>query len=312
MCDMCVIAGIVRRNRNDQDTPAETEAAVFRESQEQERDMLKEMLDNVRKTSPLIQNITNYVTANDCANITLAWGASPIMSDCEEETEDMAGICMGLNINMGTLNSRTAGTMLAAGKAYNVRKKTVILDPVGVGASRYRKALARDLMEKVKFTAVKGNISEVRTLITGTSGSRGVDADLGEAVTEENLEQYIPLAKKFAEDTGAVVVITGAIDLVADASRAFVIRNGHSAMSRITGCGCMLSSILTACMAANPAKPLEAAAASVAAMGLCGERACRRMEREHAGNASCRTWMIDEIYNLTGEELEKGADYELY
>ena len=103
--------------------------------------MLKEMLDNVRKTSPLIQNITNYVTANDCANITLAWGGSPIMSDCEEEAEDMAGICMGLNINMGTLNPRTAATMLAAGKAYNARKKPVILDPVGVGASGYRRKL---------------------------------------------------------------------------------------------------------------------------------------------------------------------------
>ena len=274
--------------------------------------MLKEMLDNVRKTSPLIQNITNYVTANDCANITLAWGGSPIMSDCEEEAEDMAGICMGLNINMGTLNPRTAATMLAAGKAYNARKKPVILDPVGVGASGYRRKLAAEFMEELRFTAIKGNVSEIRTLITGTAGSRGVDADLGEAVTEENLEQYVQMAKKFAADTGAVVVVTGAIDIAADPSRAFVIRNGHSAMSRITGCGCMLSSILTACIAANPAKPLEAAAASVAAMGLCGERACRQMEKEHAGNASCRTWLIDETYNLTGENLEKGADYELY
>ena len=145
--------------------------------------MLKEMLDNVRKTSPLIQNITNYVTANDCANITLAWGASPIMSDYEGEAEDMARICMGLNINMGTLNPRTAGAMLAAGKAYNARKKPVILDPVGVGASGYRRKLASEFMAQLRFTAVKGNVSEIRTLITGTAGSRGVDADLGEAVT---------------------------------------------------------------------------------------------------------------------------------
>ena len=142
--------------------------------------MLKEMLDNVRKTSPLIQNITNYVTANDCANITLAWGGSPIMSDHEEEAEDMARICMGLNINMGTLNPRTAGAMMAAGKAYNARKKPVILDPVGVGASGYRRKLASEFMEQLRFTVIKGNVSEIRTLITGTAGSRGVDADLGE------------------------------------------------------------------------------------------------------------------------------------
>ena len=166
--------------------------------------MLKEMLDNVRKTSPLIQNITNYVTANDCANITLAWGGSPIMSDHEEEAEDMARICMGLNINMGTLNPRTAGAMMAAGKAYNARKKPVILDPVGVGASGYRRKLASEFMEQLRFTVIKGNVSEIRTLITGTAGSRGVDADLGEAVTEKNLEQYVQMAKKFAADTGAV------------------------------------------------------------------------------------------------------------
>lgn len=285
---------------------------MHREKTGRKRYMLRELLDNVREKAPLIQNITNYVTANDCANITLACGASPIMSDCKEEAEDMSRICWGLNINMGTLNPRKAETMVLAGRCYNEKNKPVILDPVGVGASGYRKALAAELMKNIKFQAIKGNISEIRSLITGGTGSRGVDADQGEAVTEVNLKRYIEMAQDFAKETGAVILITGAIDIAADSFRAFAVRGGHETMSRITGCGCMLGSLLAAFEGANPEKSLEAAAAAAAAMSLCGERACRRMVKEQAGNASCRTWLIDEMYKLSGEELEKGADYELY
>ena len=70
--------------------------------------MLGTCLDNVRKTTPLVHNITNYVTVNDVANILLACGASPIMSDEPEDVEDITSICGGLNINIGTLNSRSA------------------------------------------------------------------------------------------------------------------------------------------------------------------------------------------------------------
>lgn len=128
---------------------------MHREKTGRKRYMLRELLDNVREKAPLIQNITNYVAANDCANITLACGASPIMSDCKEEAEDMSRICWGLNINMGTLNPRKAETMVLAGRCYNEKNKPVILDPVGVGASGYRKALAAELMKNIKFQALK-------------------------------------------------------------------------------------------------------------------------------------------------------------
>lgn len=274
--------------------------------------MLGEMLENVRKKSPLIQNITNYVTANDCANITLACGASPTMSDGEEEALEMASLCDGLNINMGTLHPRSIKAMLMAGKQSNVCQHPVVLDPVGAGASTYRMDTAATLLKEIQFTVIRGNISEIKTIANGRGSSKGVDANAADAVTEETLPSVIAFAKNFARATKAVIAISGAIDIVADDSKAYVIRNGHPIMAQITGCGCMLSSMTAAYLAANPGHALEAAAAASIAMGLCGEKAYEKTMLQHAGNSSCRNYLIDAVYQLTGEELEKGAKYELH
>ena len=160
--------------------------------------MLKEMLENVREKCPLIHNITNYVTVNDCANALLACGGSPIMSDDIEEVEEITTICGGLNINIGTLNQRTIPAMLKAGKKANELGHPVILDPVGAGASALRTETAYTLMEEVKLTVIRGNISEIKTLATGSGTTKGVDADVADKVTEENLVQSAEFAKAFA------------------------------------------------------------------------------------------------------------------
>ena len=273
--------------------------------------MLKEMLENVRKTCPLIHNITNYVTVNDCANVLLACGGSPIMSDDVDEAEDITSICGGLNINIGTLNQRTIPTMHKAGKKANELGHPVVLDPVGAGASGLRTQTAKDLIENVKFTVIRGNISEIKALALGTGGARGVDADVSDKVTKENLPQAVAFAKGFARETGAVIAITGAIDIVADGEKAYCIYNGHPMMSSITGTGCQLSSITAAYVTANPESPLEAAAAAVCLMGVCGEKAYARLTAQD-GNATYRNYIIDAIYNLTGEELEEMAKYDVF
>lgn len=272
--------------------------------------MFQEILENVRKTSPLIHNITNYVTVNDCANILLACGGSPIMADDPGEVEEITSICKGLNINIGTLNQRTIPSMLAAGKKANELNHPVVLDPVGAGASRLRTATALKLVEEIRFAVIRGNISEIKTLASGSTTTQGVDANLSDQVTEENLDQAVAFAKSFAKEIGAVVAITGAIDIVADEEKAFCIRNGHKDMSKITGTGCQLSALTAAYVTANPEKPLEAAAAAVCSMGLCGEIARERMT-ELDGNASYRNYIIDAIYNLTPEKLEAGARFEI-
>ena len=272
--------------------------------------MLGICLDNVRKTVPLVHNITNYVTVNDVANILLACGGSPIMSDEPEDVEDITSICGGLNINIGTLNSRTITSMLLAGKKANALGHPVVLDPVGAGASHLRTDTAFRLLREVQFTVIRGNISEIKTLASGAGTTKGVDADVADKVTEENLDSAVAFAKAFAAKTGAVVAITGAIDIVADAHKAYCIRNGHPMMSAVTGTGCQLSALTAAFCAANPDKPLEAAAAAVCAMGLAGEVAHSRLTKRD-GSATYRNYIIDAIYNMTPEQLEEGARYEM-
>lgn len=272
--------------------------------------MLKEMLDNVREKCPLIHNITNYVTVNDCANILLACGGSPIMADDADEAEEITAICGGLNINIGTLNQRTIPAMHLAGRKANELGHPVVLDPVGAGASKLRTNTAKELIEDVKFTVIRGNISEIKTLALGTGGAKGVDADVADKVTKENLPHAVAFAKEFARKTGAVIAITGAIDIVADGEKAFCIYNGHPMMSSITGTGCQLSAMTAAYVAANPESPLEAAAAAVCAMGICGKKAHARLT-EQDGNSSYRNYIIDAIFHLNGEELERCAKYEI-
>lgn len=268
------------------------------------------MLQNVRRSAPLIHNITNYVTVNDCANILLACGGSPIMADDPGEAEEITAICGGLNINIGTLNAHTIPSMFAAGKKSNALGHPVLLDPVGAGASKLRTDTARKLLEEVKFTVIRGNISEIKTLALGSGNTKGVDADVADSVTEETLSQAVDFAKDFAKKTGAVIAVTGAIDIVTDGKKAYCIRNGHADMSKITGTGCQLSAMTTAYITANQSHVLEAAAAAVCAMGLCGEKAKARMT-EADGNISYRNYIIDAVCNLTPEELERGAKYEM-
>ena len=272
--------------------------------------MLGTCLDNVRKTTPLVHNITNYVTVNDVANILLACGASPIMSDEPEDVEDITSICGGLNINIGTLHRTSIDGMYRAGaKAASLGHK-ILLDPVGAGASHLRTSTAVGLMKKIPFTVIRGNISEIKTLALGSGTTKGVDADVADKVTDENLDSAVAFAKNFAKDHNCVVAITGAIDLVADADTCYVIRNGRAEMGSITGTGCQLSGMMTAYLVANPDEPLKAAAAAVCAMGFAGEIGWSHMKPED-GNSTYRNRIIDAICHMDGETLEKGAKYEV-
>jgi len=272
--------------------------------------MLEDCITEVREKSPLIHNITNYVTVNDVANILLALGANPIMSDEPEDVQDITSICGGLNINIGTLNKRSIEAMFLAGHRANELGHAVLLDPVGAGASRLRTETALKLSEEIRFDMIRGNISEIKTMACGSGTTKGVDADTADAVTEENLDRMVLFAKSFAEDRNCIIAITGAIDLVADKKQCYVIRNGRPEMCRITGTGCQLSGMMTAFAVANPERRLEAAAASVCAMGLAGEIGFANM-REGDGNSTYRNRIIDAVYNMNAGQLKEGAKYEI-
>lgn len=265
--------------------------------------MISLYLQQVQQKKPLVHCITNYVTVNDCANMVLACGASPIMADDEREVEDITSICNGLVLNIGTLNGRTVAAMIKAGKKANALGCPVILDPVGAGASALRTETVFQLLKEVKFTAIRGNISEIKTVALGTGTTKGVDADVADEINEQTLPEVLRFARRLAKDTGAVIIITGKQDLLTDGERSCLISNGHAMMSRITGSGCMLTCLLGAYLAAAPEAAFEACTAAVAAMGLAGELAYQ----PGCGTLTFRTGLLDAISTMTAEQLEGGA-----
>ncbi len=271
---------------------------------------MKTILENVRKNVPLVHFITNYVTVNDVANMMLACGGSPIMSDDIADVEDITTICNATVINIGTLNQRTIESMIAAGQKANALGHPVILDPVGAGASKLRTETTFRLLKEVKFSVIRGNISEIKTVYSGSGSTKGVDADVADTVTDANLAETAAFAKKLSKTTGAIIAITGAIDIIADAENAYATRNGVADMSKITGTGCMLDGVIAGYVAANPDNKTNAVVAAIAAEGLCGELAAKKVKVEGSGTSSLRMHLIDAMSNLDGDTLVKGAKVE--
>ena len=231
------------------------------------------LISKVKENAPLVHCITNYVTVTDCANGLLAVGASPIMADQISEVADIVNICNALVLNIGTANERTAASMLAAGRAANQKGIPVLLDPVGVGASVFRRDLVEKIMQEVKLAAIRGNASEIRVLAKAKSGlSRGVDVGLNDLITLQNMDYAADFMCEFCRQTGAAVSLSGAIDIVADQRSAFALFNGHEQMTRLTGCGCLLSAI-TGAFLSVAATSLEGLRGAASLWAVCGELA---------------------------------------
>ncbi len=263
---------------------------------------LKHALEAVRDTQPLVHSITNYVTVNDCANVLLASGASPIMSDEPEDVTDITALCQALVINIGTLNKESIKAMYAAGGVSAKLGHPIVLDPVGAGASRLRTETAAGLLDRLPIAVVRGNMSEIKALALGASATRGVDVCPDDLVTPDNLYDSAAFACDFAKKSRGMVAITGAIDIVADETQAFALHNGDPIMGKITGTGCMLSCLCAAYLAAKPS--LDALLAATAHMAIAGEVARRRMEGQD-GTASFRTYLIDAVSLMTGDMMEE-------
>lgn len=266
---------------------------------------LGKYLDHLRKVNPLVHHLTNYVTVNDCANGCLAIGGSPVMADSCDEAADMASIASSVVLNIGTLNVSHVESMMIAGRKANERHIPVIFDPVGVGATPFRKRMAEELMNEVHMTVVRGNMSEILSLGGEDVRTKGVDSsgtvDMKEAET---------IARSLAEKWKSVAVISGPVDIVTDGRRTILIHNGCDTMPLITGSGCMCTTIIGTFCGANPENPLESAAAAMTAMGLAGERAWKEWGKSGLGHF--HLGLIDELGKMTGKTLEEGARYEEY
>ena len=264
----------------------------------------------VREKAPLVQCITNMVTVNDCANILLAAGGSPTMAHHPLEVAEAVAGVQALVLNLGAVAHAEA--MLIAGKEANRLGVPVILDPVAVGFTTLRRATCARLLEEIRFTVIRGNASEIRALARREAGGSGVDAAAADAITEDTLPAADALCRDLARRTGAVVALSGAVDLLTDGTTTVLLRNGSPTMGRITGSGCMLSALMGAFCGASPDRPLSAAAAAAAAMDLAGETAEALRLQKGTGNATFRIDLIDAVFNFTEDQLTQGVRYEIY
>ncbi|MDR1885832.1 MAG: hydroxyethylthiazole kinase [Synergistaceae bacterium] len=265
------------------------------------RSELGAYLDKVRSARPIVHHNTNYVTANDCANVTLAVGASPIMADDPSEAAEVTSRAGALVLNMGTPSASRIRAMILSGRRANELDIPVVFDPVGVGASRFRSDSAREILRCVRCTVIRCNASEMSSLAGGREGAAGVDARRGGT----DLEGTIEAAKKISGIYGCVTASTGPTDVVTDGSRTVLIRNGHQSMGMITGTGCMCDSLVASFCAAG-APGMEAAICGVACMGIAGELAFKLAGS--GGTGRLRTAMIDSISNMTPEVLAELMD----
>ncbi|VBB06970.1 hydroxyethylthiazole kinase [Lucifera butyrica] len=262
-------------------------------------EILSEIADNLlhlREKKPLIHHITNYVTVNDCANMTLAVGASPVMADDIGEVEEMVAFAAALVLNMGTLNLRTVDSMLAAGRKARKAGIPVIFDPVGVGATKLRTETAAAILREVRPSVIRGNMSEIKLLAGLKTDIKGVDS----AAAEEDGEI---IAAGLSRELDCVVAITGKRDIIAYRNRLCYIDNGHPSLAQVTGTGCMATSLI-GCYCGVTDDWFCGAAAGILTMGLAGEVAQRSL-RAGEGIGTFRVRLFDAVSTMLPEFILK-------
>ncbi|MDR0422252.1 MAG: hydroxyethylthiazole kinase [Proteiniphilum sp.] len=256
-------------------------------------DRLVRDLNLVRKQSPLVHNITNYVAMNNSANALLAVGASPVMAHSTDEAAEMAGIASSLVINIGTLDAGWVSAMLIAGKTALERQIPVIFDPVGAGATAYRSQVCTQIIEECKPSIIRGNASEIIALFNAGAKTKGVDS------TNASEDALNP-AKALARESGSTVVVSGETDYITDGITVETVKNGNPMMARVTGMGCTASAIVGAFAAVNPNR-LEAATHAMFVMGIAGETAAGYSK----GNGTLQVNFLDMLFNLDEEIIRK-------
>lgn len=254
----------------------------------------------LRERKPLVHQITNYVVMNETANATLSLGALPVMAHARQEVEEMVGLAGALVINIGTLSEHWIEAMLLAGKAANARGVPIVVDPVGVGATRYRTETAKRLLDEVSIHVIRGNAGEIASLVGVEAEVRGVES-MG--VGSEPAELAAEAARSLNVQAAAV---TGPVDHVSDAERVIAVSNGDAMLGTVSGTGCMATSITGCFLAVKPEAPLEAAAEALVAFGVAGEDAAR----EAKGPGSFHAALYDALYNLDPDTLDERARVE--
>ncbi|MCX5853348.1 MAG: hydroxyethylthiazole kinase [Deltaproteobacteria bacterium] len=252
----------------------------------------------IRRKSPVVHNITNYVAMNNSANALLALGASPVMAHAEEEVEDMVNISGALVINIGTLSPHWIRAMFRAAYQARDRNIPIILDPVGAGATAYRTSTARELLQKIPPSIIRGNASEIMAILEDTAKTKGVDSTAASHTA-------VDIARQLNRTYGSVVCVSGETDYIIYGDDVTKIMNGHPMMTRVTGMGCIATALCGAFAAINHAFA-EATAQAMAVMGIAGEIAAEDVP----GPGSLQLRFLDALYRLSEEDIKRSLKTE--
>ena len=276
---------------------------------------IKDLIKNFKEKCPLTHCITNFVTVNDCANAVLAIGESPIMAEELDEVEEIVNISDALVINIGTLKHPQIEAMKIGSAQANKINIPITLDPVGVGVSKLRNNTTIDLIKNYNISAIRGNITEIKTIaklfnVTDeTNTAKGVDVCNDDIITKDNLKANGKIIAKTAEKLNTVILASGPIDILSDGKTTIAIYGGDEMMPLITGSGCMLSSIVGSCIGAT--NPFDGTLLAILAMNKAGEKARAKVDEENLGTGSFRTLLIDALYKTDAEELANESKIEI-
>ncbi|WIY61705.1 hydroxyethylthiazole kinase [Bacillus arachidis] len=261
---------------------------------------IAKVVETVRWANPLVHNITNVVVTNFTANGLLALGASPVMAYAKEEVAEMASIAGALVLNMGTLRPEEVEAMLIAGKSANTHHVPVLFDPVGAGATSYRTEVARYIPSEVKLAMLRGNAAEIANVINEKWEIKGVDAGTGNG-------DVVGIAEQAAGELDTVVVVTGKEDVVTDGERTVIVRNGHPILTKVTGTGCLLTSVMGAFVAVEK-DYVKAAVAALTFYGVAAEIAASKTVEQ--GPGSFQIEFLNQLANVTANDVEQYGEVE--
>jgi len=252
--------------------------------------LARESLDRVAASKPLVHQITNIVVANDSANLTLGFGALPVMAYAPQEVAEMAAIAQALVLNIGTLSEEEIAAMLIAGRAAGEKGIPIILDPVGAGATRFRTESALRLLRELPITVLRGNRGEIGTLV-GSGEVRGV-----EATGSEDPRQVAAAAHAAF---GVTVAVTGPTDVVVGKGVTYLVSNGTPLLGAITGSGCMATAAIGIFNAVGADAALQTALA-LATYEVAAERAAVG----DPGPGTFRARLLDEVAALHATDID--------
>ncbi|MGL4952148.1 MAG: hydroxyethylthiazole kinase [Mycoplasma sp.] len=267
-----------------------------------------EIFKKIKSEHPLVHCITNVVSMNDCANALLAVDAHPIMTDYHKESKDITLQSKVIYINIGTLNKDLIKSTIKSLNCAKENKIPIVLDPVGINVSKCRKKFIKKIIKKYKPTVIKGNLTEIKSLVYDQIIGDGIEASKYYEIESSNVKLIARFCRLLSSKLESIICVTGKIDIISDHKKTYAICGGHKIMQKVSGSGCILGALLAAAIASG-CDNLESCVTMTNLYGLCGQKALNN--NLDCGNASFRNFLIDEIYRIQAFELDFGTFYEV-